>query len=88
MVFIKGAWVDLKPWDNDYTKYYCCPEFGLVCSIRENPLGVLPHWQKEFRCHLAGDRYIADSDEERHIASTCLIPDWCPLKRRGENHGV
>jgi len=83
VVFIKGAWIDLRPWDDDYTKYYCCPEYNLICSIRENPLGVSPHWQKEFRCHLAGDMYIADVTDGP-VGGTCLIPEWCPLKIRGE----
>lgn len=78
MVFIKGAWVDLRPWDDEYTKYYCCPEGHLSVHHRKNPPKIFPCWVKEAHCNLLHDRYIADFPEDCY--ESIIRPDWCPLK--------
>lgn len=79
MVFIKGAWIDIPPWDDDYTKYFCCPGYNLEVRVVKR-VGMNPLWQKELWCGKA-KRYITDMIDG---SRTCVIPDWCPLRVKDE----
>jgi hypothetical protein len=92
MVFIKGAWVDLCPWDERYHEYYCCSGgFGLNlishCETFDPATGRgekhdPPCWIT-FHCARADNREIPVSDNDESYHKMARRPDWCPL--RGES---
>jgi hypothetical protein len=79
-VFIKGEWVLVRPWDEDYTKYYCCPACHGIIKVVQNPPGTIPHWYQVYCCELADNREIGLQDEEWYLS--VRRPDWCPLHHK------
>jgi hypothetical protein len=73
MVFIRGAWIDLQPWHEDYHKYYCggCHD-GLWQHVDDagNPYYI---------CHFMNDRKIQNLyDDENYFIHNVVKPKWCP----------
>ena len=79
-VFIKGKWIDLQPWDDDYHKYFCCPSTGLYTGLRKNGPDGDPMYQKYYTCYLAGQRFLSDAPP--FDRDGIPIPDWCPFKTK------
>ena len=77
MVFIKGAWIDLHPWDKRYNEYYCCRYHdGLFITI-DNDRPRDPY----YTCNHANGRKICDKyDENDREIDGVIKPSWCPKR--------
>jgi hypothetical protein len=89
MVFIKGAWIELDPWDDHFHEYFCCPGLHLCFTSHiedfnpatgrgekhDPPMWITCH------CGLMKDKREIPFTEEEFCRRAIIRPDWCPLKK-------
>jgi len=88
MVFIKGAWIELRPEDDRYQNYFCCPKHRLYITSHieeynpatgkglkhDPPMWITAH------CGLLKNMRELPITEGIYNPREVIIPDWCPLR--------
>jgi len=82
MVFIKGAWIDLNPWDERYLDYYCCPNYQLMVTVpyANDDKTTYDYHSMYYSCGLNGQKICDKTPVYARNGDDIVTPRWCPLK--------
>lgn len=77
MVFVKGAWVDMPPWDDRYSAYHCTASCDNLYDKEDS--GIKGEFIRV--CHDMGDKKL-DCYRSEWRVDRVIKPSWCPKREK------